>query len=58
MSKSEILFAPKCDNIKDEDDGYCSEQTADLTSDDSDLEERTRKSSDVLKGRGKIVFAV
>ena len=28
--------------MKDEDDGYCSEQTADLTSDDSDLEERTQ----------------
>ena len=28
-------------DVKDEDEGYCSEQTADLTSDDSDLEERT-----------------
>ena len=29
-------------DVKDEDDGYCSEQTADLTSDDSDMEERTQ----------------
>ena len=29
-------------DVKDEDEGYCSEQTADLTSDDSDLEERTQ----------------
>ena len=41
MSKSEVMFETKCDGVKDEDDGYCSEQTADLTSDDSDLEERT-----------------
>ena len=33
---------PQDSIMKDEDDGYCSEQTADLTSDDSDLEERTQ----------------
>lgn len=42
FSKQEVYstFQTKSD-VKDEDDGYCSEQTADLTSDDSDLEERT-----------------
>ena len=39
--KTELNFQTKVD-MKDEDDGYCSEQTADLTSDDSDMEERTQ----------------
>ena len=25
MSKSEVMFETKCDGVKDEDDGYCSE---------------------------------
>ena len=43
-AKAEVYFQTKSDvdgMVKDEEDGYCSEQTADLTSDDSDLEDKT-----------------